>query len=265
MIKVSELLGKRLMALNSAKLIGTVGNIVFDEKLTSGRLLEVFGDEDTDAEIRYVELKKVKSLDFDACVIADKSFALPAWAADANGAKNPINCDCFNQDGKSLGKVRDVILDGTKVAAVLLDSGEMTPEKLISRSDKLIVFNDSGKHIKLYRPKTTVPKPHKANADTAVKIHTAQPERTQPPEPQENQTNIALPARVPQTNTVVTRTPAKDEITNPYAFLIGKTLVKDISADNGVVLLRRHSVITDEIISAARQHGKLVQLALYAE
>lgn len=273
MIKVGDLISKKLIILNSAYSAGTVKNVVFDAKLTAAKLLEIYDDKGEDAEIRYAAFGKIKSLGADACVIADKSHLLSESATLGKTPNNPINKECFNQDGKSLGFVKDVILDGAFVSSIIADNFEFPPENIVSYSDRLVIVNDSGKPVKLYKPKKTrVPSPNNA-AGRKVTLHNVSLTQVSPIQgsstvsPTAAQTDaVKLPARVPPENTLVTHTPASEETApNAYKFLIGKTLAKDIALDNGVVILRKHSVINDQIISSARDHGKLVQLALHAE
>jgi hypothetical protein len=77
---------------------------------------------------------------------------------------------------------------------------------------------------------------------------------------------VSLPARVPPQNTLVSRTPqtvAQD--TAAYAFLLGKKVARDIYGENGRLVAKENALVTDDIIRAAKQGGKLVQLALYAD
>ncbi len=285
MVKVSELISKRLIALSSAETAGTVENVIFDDKLTAGKLLKIYDDGGNDAETKYVELRRVKNTDSDACVIADKSFAFTDAGTRKTKENNPINKICFNQDGKVLGTVRDVVLENSAVKSILTDGEEFTPDKIISYSDKLIVINDTGKPIKTYKPKAArVPAPEKAAA-RKVSVHIAeQPQAIAQPAPaqqtaqqtaptqqtaaapEKTSDNVKLPSRVPPQNTTVISAPAQTEnALSPYKFLIGKTLQKDIAADNGIIVLRKFAVIDETVIAAAKDHGKLVQLALHSD
>lgn len=274
MVKVGDLISKKLIALNSAEVAGTVKNAIFDAKLTKVVLLEIYDDSGADAEIKFVEASKIGNFDADetgdALVVSDKSSLMSEWTANAKTFNNPINKECFNQDGACFGTVRDVELRGVVVEKIVADKAEFTPDKILSLSDKLVIINDTGKPVKLKKPrKPKVPAPQKAE-NRKVTLHEVTLENVAAENTVAAQTEaqpaVQLPARVPPENTLVTRTPAPDETAaSPYKFLLGKTLTKDIRADNGVVVLRKFAVITDEVIASARDHGKLVQLALHAE
>lgn len=285
MLNVGDLISKKLIVLNSAESIGTVKDVIFDDRLTRVKLLEIYDDSGTDSEIKFVGTNKIKNFGADsetpdACVIADKSAVLSEWAANAKRRNNPINKECYNQDGACFGRVLDVVLSGATVEKIIAEKTEFTPDKILSHSDRLVIINDTGKPIKLYKPKRTVVPAPQSSAERKVTVHgTAGGETPLPVRPQStatataqpaatNQSDAAvkLPARVPPENTLVTRTPVQDDSApSPYKFLIGKTLTKDIAADNGVIILRKHAIINDEVIASARDHGKLVQLALHAE
>ncbi|MDR2201511.1 MAG: PRC-barrel domain-containing protein [Clostridiales bacterium] len=268
MLKLSELLSKRLICLNSADFAGTISNIIFDQKLLAGKILKIYNDDGSETETGYVELKKVKNLEFDAGVISDRAYISREWDDSMGGAANPINCECFNQDGKALGVVRDVLLDGATVESILIDEKEFSPKNLLSYSDKLLIFNDTGAPIKLAKPKSRTaavrtPAPEKAPQAAPERQKTAAEQDKAATEKQS--ADVGIPSRVPPQNTVVTRTPPQNEQPSPYKFLLGKRLSKNIRAENGALLLKEGSHITPDAIALMRSAGKLVQLALYAE
>lgn len=268
MIKVSELLSKRLISLANAEVIGTISNIVFDSKLERGRLLKIYNDDDTDITTRFVELKKVKNLEFDAAVINDKSFVSALWNTDGSGIINPINSECFNQDGKALGVVKDITLDGTLVTSILVGEKEFLPKQLLSYSEKLLIFNDTGKPVKLPKAKTEVP-----TALGGEQIATVHGEQTVA-------SNILVPTKVSKENTVVVRSAPVDaapdrESEQPrplppvqqpaYSFLLGKTVSRDIKSQSGETLILAGTTVNENILELAKKNGRLVQLALHAE
>ena len=287
MIKLSDLLSKRLIILNEARVAGIIEDVVFNDALTAARLVKIYDDGGDDAETKYAEFKKLLSLSSDACTLSDKSYLLTLGASE-EVRNNPTGSEVFNQDGKLLGRVSDVILSDNKVQSLLVGEKELEPSTILSRSKNLIIVNDTDKKIKLFRKKPlTVPKPEKAGS-AKVSVHaatspavtvappttsaaeiataeTATAKSIAPTSTTETEKTIQLPTKMPPENTLVTRTPSKEESASSYKFLIGKTLSKDIAADNGVIILRKEAVITDEVIASARSHNKLVQLALHAE
>lgn len=141
MYKVSDLLGKPLLSLCEAKFLGTIANIYFDAKMSKGTFLKLYTLED---EIAFLPLIKLMNIQNDAAVVKNED----GITENGEGLVNPINSLAFNQDGKSLGVVNDIIMDGSKVMAFVIDGKETGAVNLISAGN-LLVFNDTGKPVKL--------------------------------------------------------------------------------------------------------------------
>lgn len=296
MLKVSELLSKQLIVLNSAEIIGTIGNIIFDKKLTSGKLLKIFTEDENDVPVQYVELKKVRNLEFDAGVIMDKAYLKNDFNTVVDGVINPINSQCFNQDGKELGIVKDIVLNGTKVEKILVDDKEFEPKSLLSYSEHLLILNDSEDTVKLSRVKPKIPRTNSKVKTTTAVIHNtptsatmtisaqpiAPPTATATPTASTNPTvsqidvkvkeeikkqEVTIPTKVSQENTNVSRSPstAYPPTSTTYKFLEGKRLSRAIVDDVGTIIIKENTIISKAVIDSARSNGRLVQLALYAD
>ena len=146
MIKVSELTGKPVISLAEAQNLGYISGIWFDGKLTSAKTAEILSDSDDAPERRYVALKSLAVGD-DAAVVRSAYLAKESNMQTATAAC-PINSQCYNQDGKSLGYVCDVILSGDKVTEIICEKASFAPSKLLAMGNALCVFNDSDKPIK---------------------------------------------------------------------------------------------------------------------
>ncbi len=154
MYNVSDLLGKPLIDLASANLLGTVANLYFDEKCLKGTLIKLFTE---DEEIKFFPLSKVNISGDAAVTMGGELLDTPV------GLKSPVNSYVFNQNGKLLGKVTDIIMDGLKTVEFVLDSGNIEAGKLLSAGNVLIV-NDGAKPIRLKttkRPRAQKPLPPK--------------------------------------------------------------------------------------------------------
>lgn len=145
MYNVSDLLGKPLIDLASAGLIGTIANIYFDDKCQKGIFLKLFTE---DEETIFFPLAKV-NINGDAAITVGGE-----PLETASGLKCPINSYAFNQDGKLLGKVTDVVMDGVKTQSVILNNTVIEANKLLSAGSVLIV-NDSGKPVRFKQTKRT--------------------------------------------------------------------------------------------------------------
>ncbi len=217
MYKVSELLGKPLLSLSEAKILGTVANILFDEKMLKGVWVVLY---DNDDETRYLPLMKLVNFESDAVVVknADGLEIEPKI-----GLENPINSPVFNQDGKLLGGLRDIVMEGIKVTAFVLDDITVSSDKLLS-AGSVLVFNDSGRSIKLTRPQKSAPE--KEEKDEALT--------------------------------------KKAAFAPSYDFLLGKKTQRNIFASDGKLIVHEGESITYSIIDTAKREGKLVILALNA-
>lgn len=236
MYRVSELLSKPLITLSDAKYAGTVNNIYFDKALKRGRCVELFCEDETAPEQRYVDLKKVTP-GTDAAVITHEGLLVPARG---EGAANPINCAAYNIDGKSLGRVTDVLMDGVTVTGFEVDGNVFGADTLVSYSDRLLIFNDTGKPFRPVRP----PKPRIPAAAEDIPVTVT--------------ATVALPEKL---TAAASALPAER---SDYKFLLGKRTVKNILSPEGNVIVPADSVVTAELIDKVRAAGKLVQLALNA-
>lgn len=219
MYKVSELLGKPLLSLSEAEFLGTIGNIYFDDKMSKGTFLMLYT---ADEEICFLPITKLINIDNDAAVVRNAE----GLSEEATGIINPINSHAFNQDGKSMGIIKDVILDGVKVVSFIIGEETVNAVNLIS-AGSLLIFNDSGKPIKL-KPATKREKIKEESVKKEVEF------------------------------------PVKTAFAPSYDFLIGKKLQRTILAMDGKVIAKEGENVTVDIIRDAKKEGKLVILALNA-
>ncbi len=258
MLKVSELLGKTLLSLSDAQNVGYVGAVWFDAKLTRAKTAEIFSDDDQRPESAYVEMRQMQC-DGDAAVIRSQAAVLPQNLASAV-SPCPINCQSYNQSGKALGKVRDVLLEDNAVAGIVCESKTFTPAELLSLSRDMCIFNDTGAPVKL--PKARF---HRAAQKKAAKpMPAAIPPIAAPAErkarPIEDETNRVATPTQPQSVTV-TRAPG--DPVKDYRFLLGKPVHTPVMRGERV-LIPAGTQVTEEVIELARRENKLVQLALRA-
>lgn len=240
-MKVSDLLGKSVISLSDAQVLGYVINVWFDGKFAKAKTLEVANDEE-DAR-HYTELRTTKA-DGDAAMVKS-AFALRTQNLTCAVLPCPIGRLCYNQSGKSLGKVRDVELTGNVTERIVCEKGTFTPAQLLSTGNDMCIFNDSDEKIKISKPK----KPRPAKPATPPS----------PPAPPAPQSNVQTPP-APQSVTV-TRTPG--EPMKDYSFLLGKPVHSPVYA-GARILIPAGTVVNEHAIELCRRENKLVQLALRA-
>ncbi len=242
MYKVSELLGKPLISVSDAEITGTVSNIFFDDKLRQGLFVSVT---DEDFNTRLIPLKSIVNSSHDAAVVRELKEYEPG-----EYLKGPINLFAFNQDGKELGVVRDVIMEGTETVELITDTGSYPTRSLLSRSDTLVIINDSGKPIALKKKKL------KAEAEPQESVDY----EPTPPELQRRSSPVSVPSR-PQ-SAFSGRATGREGY--DYKFLLHKRLQRSITDEDGVIVARENALVTEDIIERARRAGRLVQLALHS-
>ncbi len=244
MIKLSELIGKPLLELSKAAVF-TVGNVFFDYKKNAAVALEVICGED-DCEYKYLGFADIYKIG-DAVTIKNSSVFRNERKNEY--APSPLNKLAYTQDGIVLGTIKDVVLDNEIVKSYLTDDKELL-YPVISVSSDAIIFNDSGKTLNLGKPRII------KKDNRTVKIIKETPLVEAPREEQ-----VKIPA-TPDYTTVI-HSPLAAPVTK-YDFLLGKRADKDIFSNYGKLIVGTNELITNEIILAAKNEGKLVQLAMHS-
>jgi len=255
-MKVSELPGKTLIALSGAENAGYIINVWFDSKLSRAITVEIVNDDDETEMRKFAPLKNMEC-GGDAAVIRS-SACIKEQNQSSAAVPCPVGITCFNQNGKALGKIRDIELSDCVVTEIICDEATFKPAQLLSLGDNCI-FNDTGKKISL-------PKPRPKNAQAGKDKLPKEPPVNAPEAPQNNAAQtydrrayaVQTPT-VPQSVTV-TRTPppARD-----YSFLLGKHVHSPVMS-RGKVIIPEDAVVDAQIIELARLENKLIQLALRA-
>ena len=225
-MRASELIGSNVLALSTAEICGTVSNLIFSDKLKRLLFLEIFIDDEDDCEVKYLPVRSVHAY---ATNILTVKYPKELIAARPCGQACPVNLPAYDEGGKSLGCVSDMIFDGWAVAALCVRGKEYKPSDILSRSDALIVMKKEGSKIKLTSRRASVPKPKTAN-------------------PTERKVTItALPPLPRHLN---------------YSFLYGRTAARNISALDGRLIIPAGLLITPEIVGIAKKNGVIAQLAM---
>lgn len=286
MYKLSEIIGKSVIGTFEAKNVGTLMNALFDRGFSKVRWFEVLGDDETDAERSYFEPPAVSAMDGDAIMLKNCGKLTGRFSLAPVFVSAPVNAAVYSPTGKALGRVTDVTLDGFTVTAINVGDLSFSPDAVLSRSDDVMIINDTGEKIRLIPPKVRVPEPSEAD-DATVAINaavekssdetvpaaakvSAMPEvkaetvpDSQNAEPVEK---VGLPGKVPYSNVSVTKSPAtRDARLAGYAFLIGKLVTKTLTSDDGEIVVEAGGRVTESDLKRTELAGKLVQLALHTK
>jgi len=151
MYNLSEFIGKEAIILSNGQSGGTVSNVFFDARLKLFKFAELVHDEDetedgkSSGNRKMVAFRGITSIG-EAVVI--RSDANIIGAAYDNLSPAPMNLPCFNQDGKNMGIVRDIVMDTNKIIIYQTDMMDIEANTLLVASNDLLIFNDTGVIIK---------------------------------------------------------------------------------------------------------------------
>lgn len=255
MIKVSDLIGKPLLDLSKAAVF-TVGNVFFDYKKNTAVALKVICPDD-DCEYKYVKFGDIYKIG-EAITVKNSAYIFSSQKNDFG--VNPINCDAYSQDGKFLGVIKDVILEGASIKAFSAN-GEEFFYPIISASERAVIFNDTGKPF-IVKTKITAPD------DRTVKLALNKAEKPDEKKSEaltEDKINLQPSVEIPSKPdfTTVIHSPQSAPVTK-YEFLLGKRADKDIFTNNGELIVGINEIITSDVIRFAKGEGKLIQLAMHS-
>lgn len=254
-MNVSEIISKRIVELRTARILGTVINVKFSPTLKKAENLLLLDENENDETFLSLGIKNLFAFRNEFLVV--KSINSPLLVHNG-GTFNPINLPACNQDGKTLGKITDVSLnENYTVKSFILGKTEFDFGKLLSFSESLVIFNDSGKRITL--PKLSSHAPSKTDLkQMIVKAFELTTDIPQSPS--------AIGA-APTSFGVATPTAASmppSERHSDFSFLVGKRIARDLYSSAGKLIAACGSVITFETIKAAGKDNKLVQLTIRA-
>ena len=279
MYNLSEVIGKKAIGLYEAAFAGKISDARLDKTLTKIKYFEVIKD----GERKFFAPECVTEIGSDAVMLKNLGKLSGRFSVPPVFAPSPVGTPVFNQSGNSLGAVTDVTVDGCTVKEIIVSGVGYTPEKILSRSDELIIINDSGKKVRLIPPVTKVPSPE-TGENITVKTHTVKPpvpvivpeqnDKTQSAKvttmpsvdiPVAEPKPVTVPKLLNGDNVSVAASGASDDKrASGYAFLLGKTVTKAIKTDDGAIIFSEGDTVDETGLTAATNANKLVQLALHS-
>jgi len=153
--KLSELIGKPLFALNDAVIGGIIKDIGFDKHLNYAKCLIVDTQNPNDLQKKFVHFRDITDSQNDAVVIRYCENIHASWDVYYNKIYCPFQKNVYNQNGRYLGKLTEVVLQKSKVVGIKIDDKDYDYTLIHTISDNAICINDSGKKI-LSRPKSNM-------------------------------------------------------------------------------------------------------------
>lgn len=256
MYKLSEIISKQAISLRGALALGTVSDVRFAPTLKKADALLLIDGEENDDGYLTLPVRAVHTMKEDCAVVRSLSEPLTLSALPSN---NPINLPCLNQDGKVLGKLSDITLsEKFDVVSFIVGEKEYAADTLLSHSDSLVIFNDSGSFIKLPKPR---PKPKPSDKKISVKAAVLPPTVEQAPD---GAVKDEAAEKQPVTTPTAAPSPAPSLGAPDFSFLLGKCVTRTLCAADGKVIAEAGEIVSQQTIADAARENKLVQLTLRA-
>ena len=227
-MKLSNLIGKQVFCVYDASLLGTVNDVVFDEKYKKILGIYFFDQDENEFYIKrqniysildFVTIKNTSKISLD--IVLDKPLS-------------PLGKLIVGTNGENFGNISDVEFDENFDVCMFETNmqKQVLPSSIILISKNFVMGDNV--HIASFRPKVM----HKNNTleNLTVKI-------------------MELPKIEQQKQKLM---PTK--ITVNSDILIGKRLQKDIIGKNNELIIKQNQVLTTKHILIAKQHDKLNEL-----
>ena len=235
MEKISKILGKPVISIFDGTVEGYVKNVFADKKLCKVLWLCVFDDESQEEKL--VETKNVYSFCEDAVMIKNNAGTYLLGTVDLQEI-NPIGYKIYQLNGKQKNKIADFEIDERmNITNIFLQDGSTFDKAYILNIGKNTVIEKENKNVSLanFRPK----QPNELAIETNQKVEIL-----------EEKTEIKIaPKKIVTTN---------------YDFLIGRKVGQNIYTENGQLIAKKQSRITNQIIDLASQNGKLKELTTFS-
>ena len=230
---LSSLIGKPIISIYNGKIEGYVKNLLFDKKLNKLCYLQFF--DDNTQEEKLVQSKSVYKVGQDAIILKNDADII-LDTIDISNFINPTNFDVYSLDGNKLGKVNDIaITDNNKIENLILNNqNKLTTNSILNVGENVIILKAEHQKVKItdFKNKSKIVK--WLNKDIKV----------------ETQNGV----------TIITPQKPKKMLTNNFNFLLGRKTTKSIYADNGELLVKKQTKITNNVIEIVCKYGKLKDL-----
>lgn len=243
-MQLIDILSKPVISLYNGTNEGVVLSACFSEDLKKLNYFIVVSSTDNEDDELVLSSKEVYKFGNDAIMIKNNSCLELRTNFDGVCFNNPINSMAYDMDGNLLGKVTSVSLDEQlSIDEFIVGDKFYKRSQLVSFSFDTLVFKNMDVKVSLskFRPNTTF---ISGKVDTPVKIM--------------------------QIGTIKQETDGYDRnqisrLTLNANLLLGRKTTKNILARNGELIAKSGLTISSKIITMARTHQKLRELAIYSE
>ncbi len=233
MEKLSNIISKKVISLESANQVGYVVNMIFDERVKFFTGLIIIDDESENSFV--LKREDIYSIGDETIMIKSEDCLQYNISSNSN---NPVGKTVYDSNGNCLGVVCDVFLSG-KVVKKLVTTFCEFPQRFVRKSgDNFLIYGIYKKE----KEKTFKEKVEVANATTLPKATIAQSLNNDGIKP-ESPTRIFVNSNL----------------------LLNKIVTNEILGFNNEIIAKKNDVISQKIINKAKAHNKLNLLNYYSK
>ncbi len=233
MEKISNIISKKVISLETANQVGYVVNVIFDERVKFFTGLIIIDDESENSFV--LKREDIHSMGDDTIMI--KSADCLEYNISSN-SNNPVGKTVYDSNGNCLGRVCDVELSGKVVKKIITSFCEF-PQRFVRKSgDNFIIYGIYKKE----KEKTFKEKVDTFQASNLPKVTIASTINNESIKP-ESPTRIFVNSNL----------------------LIGKIVINEILGFNNELIAKKNDVINQKIINKAKSHNKLNLLSYYSK
>ncbi|MDR2635097.1 MAG: PRC-barrel domain-containing protein, partial [Clostridiales bacterium] len=145
MIKISDYMGKSVVTLSEAVILGRVTDALYDKRLKRVRFLEVSPNDCGENKKRFLPIKRIRSVK-DYISVMNLNGILFEDEADLNRAETIWNAKIVTTEGRSQGSLTDLeIIDSNgALERFMTDYGELSTDKIANVGKHLFIVYEDG-------------------------------------------------------------------------------------------------------------------------
>lgn len=286
MRKISSLFGKPTISSANGEFLGTVTGVLCGKSLKTVEYLNILKDSDTLSDYLFVAPRSVKSISDESVVLTNNLCIKNAAEIKGDNVEFPIGGKIYSAKGDTVGAVADLFFSDTtkNVQCIVTEDGtEILPERVSSVSYGVItLLPDDMTRKRAGAPKKIPSAPENTPVqlfDEEAKIETPIAADTIPlplyEEEKLSSETIVVEAAEKLFTPEITAVPLAEAVAAPvkrsfmparvicnYRFLLGRIVINNIYDKRHVLIIKKDSLITSDVVLIAHKHNKLVELTL---
>ncbi|MDR3216526.1 MAG: PRC-barrel domain-containing protein [Clostridiaceae bacterium] len=145
MIKLSEYIGKGVVTLSEATVLGHVTDVLYDKRLKRVRFLEVGGENEYEGCRRFLPLKKIRSVN-DYISVMNLNGVLFEDEADLSRAEPIWSAEIVTTEGVAQGRLCEIEIADLSgvILRFMTESGELPRDSVANIGKKLFIVYEDG-------------------------------------------------------------------------------------------------------------------------